>query len=370
METFGNKTKNAKKCFDCEICNFKCFAKNDWNRHIKTQKHINNSVKAYEITDVYEPNVNSNENIITQESNSNDVSVSSINGDKYVISNNYKCEICQFFCVNKSDWMRHINTKKHKTYIEQNKKEIFTCMNCQKEYYSRNGLWKHKQKCKIVNNNIKENITPELVLELIKNNNEFKNIIMEQNSTINNLVTNGIITNNNITNNNITNNNNKTFNLQVFLNETCKDAMNISDFVNSIQLQLSDFERMGEVGYAQGISDIITSNLQALDITQRPVHCTDKKRETMYVKDQDQWIKDDENKTKIKKMIKRIENKNIQIIPQFQKKYPNYANPKSHESDKYHKTIIEVMGGPGGSEGKEGKIIRNISKVTTIREKE
>ena len=134
--------------------------------------------------------------------------------------------------------------------------------------------------------------------------------------------------------------------------------------------ELSDFERMGEVGYAQGISDIITSNLQALDITQRPVHCTDKKRETMYVKDQDKWMKEDENKSKIKKMIKRIENKNIQIIPQFQKKYPNYSNPKSHESDKYHKTIIEVMGGVGGSEGKEGKIIRNISKVTTIREKE
>ena len=146
--------------------------------------------------------------------------------------------------------------------------------------------------------------------------------------------------------------------------------MNINDFVDSIKLQLSDFERIGEVGYAQGISDIITSNLQALDITQRPVHCTDKKRETMYVKDQDQWTKEDENKSKIKKMIKRIENKNIQNISQFQKKYPNYANPKSHESDKYHKTIIEVMGGAGGSEGKEGKIIRNISKVTTVREKE
>ena len=251
---------------------------------------------------------------------------------------------------------------------------------------SRNGLWKHKLKCKStynnhqyneqtpetthISNNI-NNITPEIILELIKNNTElihensdFKNIIIEQNNTINNLVKNGTNNNNHI------NSHNKTFNLQVFLNETCKDAMNINDFVNSIQLQLADFERMGEVGYAQGISDIITSNLQALDITQRPVHCTDKKRETMYVKDQDQWTKEDENKSKIKKMIKRIENKNIQIIPQFQKKYPNYANPKSHESDKYHKTIIEVMGGPGGSEGKEGKIIRNISKVTTIREKE
>ena len=142
--------------------------------------------------------------------------------------------------------------------------------------------------------------------------------------------------------------------------------MNISDFVNSIQLQLSDFERMGEVGYAQGISDIITTNLKALDITQRPVHCTDKKRETMYVKDQDEWKKEEDDKPKIRQMIKYIENKNIKAIPQFQKKYPNFSNSKSHESDKYHKTIIEAMGGMGGSEGKEEKIIRNISKHVTI----
>ena len=239
---------------------------------------------------------------------------------------------------------------------------------CGKTYLHKQSLWRHKTKCHgntILANSIPcntntiytENDTKmdkdELIIQLLKQNSELLEIM--KNGT------------NNTTH---VNSHNKTFNLQVFLNETCKDAMNINDFVDSIKLQLSDFERMGEVGYAQGISDIITFNLQALDITQRPVHCTDKKRETMYVKDQDQWMKEDDNKSKIKKMIKRIENKNIQIIPQFQKKYPNYANPKSHESDKYHKTIIEVMGGAGGSEGKEGKIIRNISKVTTVREKE
>ena len=307
----------------------------------------------------------------------------------------YYCELCDYKCCKKYNWTKHLNTRKHLLATNSNTPSMisgnhvsFTCNNCNKEYKDRTGLWRHKKKCesnyKFTNDIISKSepihenntsITPEMILELIKNNSDlinensdFKHIIMEQNNTINNLVKNGI-TNNYITHNN-NNSHNKTFNLQVFLNETCKDAMNINDFVDSIKLQLSDFERMGEVGYAQGISDIITSNLQALDITQRPVHCTDKKRETMYVKDQDQWTKEDENKSKIKKMIKRIENKNIQIIPQFQKKYPNYANPKSHESDKYHKTIIEVMGGVGGSEGKEGKIIRNISKVTTIREKE
>jgi len=303
----------------------------------------------------------------------------------------YECNLCDYTSSRKYNYNRHLlkcksNNNTHgdikETTDEQNEQQSkYTCNICNKIYMSRNGLWKHKIKCKStynnhqyneqtpetthISNNI-NNITPEMILELIKNNTElihensdFKNIIIEQNNTINNLVKNG-------TNNNHINSHNKTFNLQVFLNETCKDAMNINDFVNSIQLQLADFERMGEVGYAQGISDIITNHLNALDVTQRPVHCTDKKRETMYVKEDNQWIKEDENKTKIKKMIKRIENKNIQIIPHFQKKYPNHANPKSHESDKYHKTIIEVMGGMGGSEGKQDKIIRNITKHTTI----
>jgi Txe/YoeB family toxin of Txe-Axe toxin-antitoxin module len=299
-----------------------------------------------------------------------------LNDSKKVLEE-YNCDVCDYTTSVKSNFTKHLLTGKH-LYKSDTKKVSkhhtkYNCI-CGKSFKYDSGYYRHKKMChsnkdkKYTENNV--NITPELVIELIKNNNEFKNIIveqnttiMEQNNTINNLVKNGI---NNTTNNNITNNNNKTFNLQVFLNETCKDAMNISDFVNSIQLGLSDFERIGEVGYAQGISDIITSNLKALDITQRPVHCTDKKREIMYVKDQDVWEKEDENKTKIKKMIKRIENKNIQAIPQFQKKYPNFSNSKSRESDKFHKTIIEAMGGPGGSEGKEGKIIRNISKHVTI----
>jgi hypothetical protein len=293
----------------------------------------------------------------------------------------FECKICDVICYKKYSWKRHLTTRKHLdatngNIISTKRADIFKCNNCNKEYKDRTGLWRHKKKCEsnntLINNTFSENNIHELIKYLMKENSDLKTMMAEQHTNIiehNSEILKAIQNGTHVTNNNI-NSHNKTFNLQVFLNETCKDAMNINDFVDSIKLQLSDFERIGEVGYAQGISDIITSNLQALDITQRPVHCTDKKRETMYVKDQDQWMKEDDNKSKIKKMIKRIENKNIQIIPQFQKKYPNYANPKSHESDKYHKTIIEVMGGPGGSEGKEGKIIRNISKVTTIREKE
>ena len=298
----------------------------------------------------------------------------------------YYCEKCHYRCCKKYNWEKHISTSKHVQVTEvtpcgeekwqknsKQLKKIFSCNICNKKYMSRNGLWKHKMKCKTNTEIIEDNITTiddnrvsysndnkmdkdELILRLLK-----------QNSELLELMKNGT---NNCNNTTHVNSHNKTFNLQVFLNETCKDAMNIMDFVDSIKLQLSDLERIGEIGYAQGISDIITSNLQALDVTQRPVHCTDKKRETMYIKHDNEWTKEDDNKTTIRKMIKNIENKNIQVLPQFRKKYPNYADPKSRDSDKYNKTIIEAMGGIGGSESKENKIIRNISKVTMVREKE
>ena len=295
---------------------------------------------------------------------------------------NFFCNICNYNTIRKSSYDKHLLTAKHKwkqmetkscEYLEKVAKK-YSCDKCQKTFSNHSGLWKHNKNYICTNNTVKSqynieqqtyinnnmNITPELVLELIKNNNELTN-------TINNLVKNGITNNtNNITNNS----HNNTFNLQIFLNETCKDAMNIMDFVDSIKLQLSDLERIGEIGYTQGISDIITTNLQALDVTQRPVHCTDKKREIIYVKDENQWIKEENSKPKIRKMIKHIENKNIQVLPQFREKYPNYADPHSHDSDKYNKTIIEAMGGIGDNETKENKIIRNISKVITVREKE
>jgi hypothetical protein len=160
---------------------------------------------------------------------------------------------------------------------------------------------------------------------------------------------------------------NKTFNLQFFLNETCKDAMNIMDFVDSIKLQLTDLERFGEVGYVEGLSNIITTNLKALDVTQRPVHCTDRKRETIYIKDENKWEKEDDNKSKLRTAIKRIANKNIKLLPQYREKYPGCQYAESRHSDKYNKTVVEAMGGAGNNDiEKEDKIIHNISKNVVI----
>jgi hypothetical protein len=196
----------------------------------------------------------------------------------------------------------------------------------------------------------------------MKENKEIKEMILE---IVKNGITNNTNTNTNNSHNNTTNSHNKAFNLNFFLNETCKNAMNITDFVDSIKLQLTDLMEVGELGYVEGISKIIVKNLNNLDETIRPVHCTDKKRETMYVKDQGEWTKEDDNKSKLKKAINKIADKNIRLLPQFREKYPEYNNSASKMSDKYEKMVIEVM---ETDNDKKEKIIKNISKATTIKD--
>ena len=284
----------------------------------------------------------------------------------------YYCNKCDYYANKKCNFEKHINTKKHlvtPSDASNTVQQIYTCNNCEKIYHSRNGLWIHNKKClkNITETNSENNniITTELILELIKDNKDMKSIIMEQNNTITTLVKNGITSNSHNTTN--TNSHNKTFNLQFFLNETCKDAMNIMDFVDSIKLQLSDLENVGKLGYVEGISNIITSNLKALDITQRPIHCADKKRETMYIKDEDKWEKEDDTKKKIRKAIKRVATKNQRLIPQFKEAHPDCLKSASKFSDQYNKIVVESMGGSGDNDiEKEDKIIRNISKQVTI----
>jgi hypothetical protein len=171
----------------------------------------------------------------------------------------------------------------------------------------------------------------------------------------------------NIINSNNVNSNNKTFNLQVFLNETCKDAMNISDFVESVKLQISDLENVGKVGYIEGISNIIIKNLNALEVEKRPVHCADQKREVMYVKEDNIWEKEDETKQKIRKAIRAIAHKNICMLKAFREKYPDCQEYDSKKSSQYNKIVIEAMGGKGDDDyEKDSKIIKKIAKVVGI----
>jgi len=306
------------------------------------------------------------------------------------------CNICEIKTNNKKDYDKHLLTSKHNKLTNVNKElteksqnktihELFVCENCSKEYKSRVGLWKHKKTCMLNSDNGESendnqnqvkctyDITDkdQLILMLIKQNSaliketsDFKNLMVEQQNIMMKVLENG--THNTSSTINNTNSHNKAFNLNLFLNETCKDAMNINDFVESIKLQVSDLENVGEVGFVEGISNIIVKNLNALDITQRPIHCTDKKRETIYIKDENIWEKD-EDQSKMRKAIKKVVTKNMRLIPKFREKYPDYNKSSSKTSDRYNKLIIESMGGSGDNDAeKEDKIIRNIVKNVVV----
>ena len=267
------------------------------------------------------------------------------------VAKNYYCEKCDYKCSKLYNWNKHINTAKHNQeifgndFVAESGKKVakkYSCQKCEKYFHTNAGLWKHNNKClggEQQNNNNNNEISQETILSILKQNSELQHMLIEQNKTIIELSKNNSITYNN------NNSNNKTFNLQLFLNETCKDAMNIMDFVDSIKLQLSDLERVGELGYVEGISNIIVKNLKELDITQRPVHCTDKKRDTLYIKDENKWEKDEEKK-KMHKVIKKVADKNARLLPKFKEAHPDCNKSASRFSDQYNKIIVESMGGP------------------------
>jgi len=282
-------------------------------------------------------------------------------------SKRFCCMFCNYKSCRKSQYDRHLATDKHKKMendskmivndsdlVPKSSTNIFTC-ECGKAYKYDSGYYRHKKQCNGKDKqSSKESHDKEVIMLLIKENSELKHMMMK-------VIENGTY---NTTNNN---SHNKTFNLQFFLNETCKDAMNIMDFVDSINLQLTDLENVGKLGYVEGISNIIIKNLKDLDITERPIHCTDKKREILYVKDDDKWEKEDEEKKKIKRVIKKVANKNIMLLQNFKEAHPDCIKSSSKFSDQYDKIIIESMGGSGDNDlEKEEKIIQRISKNVTI----
>jgi hypothetical protein len=247
-----------------------------------------------------------------------------------------------------------------------------TC-NCGKKYKYRQGLWKHQQICNITEKEETDELQETCELQEtgeLQEMKEFMKYLMKENTEMKSMIVKVIENGTNNTTNNInnihTNSHNKSFNLNFFLNETCKDAMNITDFVDSIKLQLSDLEGVGELGYVEGISNIIVKNLKQLDITQRPLHCTDKKRETIYIKDEDKWEKDDE-KEKMHKIVRKVANKNARMLPKFKEAHPDCNKAVSKYSDAYNKIIVESMGGSGDNNfEKEEKIIKKVAKEVMV----
>jgi hypothetical protein len=350
------RRKNAEKK-SCENCDFVCSKQSDLERHVMTLKHIGVSEKRQKTP------------------------------------KKRRCESCDFECSKESEWQRHILTLKHIGVQKTQKnaeKNANACMVCNKIYKFSSGLWKHSKVCVNKNNdNINVNLTindnnevsnnadiklyennnnendvsfKSLILEIIKNNTE----LQKQNSELQKQLLDVCKNSNNTINSNNINSNNKTFNLQFFLNEQCKDAMNISDFVNSFDLQLDDLESVGTLGYVEGITKQFLDKLNGMDIYKRPMHCSDAKRETIYIKDENKWEKEERGTPKLRKAIKTVSFNNLKLVVNWTDTYPESKNIESRLNDKYLKLVKQTTGGNGELSDNEDKIIRRIAKEIII----
>lgn len=277
----------------------------------------------------------------------------------------FYCQKCDYKCSYLCDWTRHQSTRKHTishsgNFLEtqKNEKNEWYFCECGKRYTSKSGIWKHKKKCSVtkMSDFVMPKITTEMFYDVLKQNNELQQKIIELASE---------------KTTNISNCNNKTFNLQLFLNDTCKDALNISDFVNQINLTIADLEETGKLGYVDGISRVVLNNLNNINFTQRPIHCSDSKREILYIKDDGKWQKEDDGKPILTKAIKQIACKNIKQISEWQKLHPNFSDPESKYNDKYMQIVINSMSGSSKEESDKNyeKIVKNIVKESIIDKK-
>ena len=302
----------------------------------------------------------------------------------------YFCESCDFICCKKSNYDKHILTSKHKfrtnlnDFSPKNAEKIYLCNSCNKTYKARNSLWYHQKKCldnfeKVEEQKIqletdepyvtddkkqKQGSTDALIQYLMKENAEFKQLLIDQNKQMMELAKN--------TGSNNTTNSHNNFNLNVFLNETCKNAINIMDFVNQLQVGVKELEETGRLGFTDGISKIFIDGLTQLDINNRPVHCSDFKREILYIKSDDQWNKESDDKPILTNAIKHVACKNMKQISEWTKANPEYNNSSSKQNDKYLQIVYEAMSGTTEEECKKNynKIIKNIVKQSVIDKKE
>ena len=333
----------------------------------------------------------------------------------------YYCINCDFVTCKKTDYTIHLSTDKHKLSLggtleeiegktKKTKKTNYACeCICGNKYTSQSGRWKHRKKCSLYKdytilhnktasenkdedydgdtsydaidyelcqelsdenikavvskkNNIQE--LTSLVLTLVQQNKDLTNQIIELSKSHNTSVNNGTINNMNAS----TNNSHNKFNLNVFLNETCKDALNMSDFIESLQITVNDLEETGRLGYASGISRIFINGLKNLQENFRPIHCSDLKREVLYIKNNNEWVKDTEDNKYITLAIKEITSKNIKQIFEWQKLHPEYNNPESKQNDKYQHILMNAMSGSSKEEANNNysKIIKNLAKEVVI----
>ena len=389
METKTDEEKLSK--FFCENCDYTTHRKCDYVKHMSTRKHLENCLET--------------------------------NGDKKEFCDLllYECVKCNYTTNFKVNYERHLTTEKHKKNFYEKKKEPkeeikHICSLCNKEYMNYRSLWKHKKTCvskqqdtitttSEVNGNIeilqntfvtgnvisKEIFTPQLFMEVLKQSKELQEVLVEQNKELQNKLLekenkllekeNQLLEQNKeyhkeiieltkkqTTNINTQNNTNQQFNLQFFLNETCKDAMNIVDFVNSLKLTTDDFETTGKLGFIDGISRIFIKELKKLETEKLPIHCTDLKRETVYIKDNNIWEKENNEKQKLKWTIDKIAQLNLNQLQNWQEKYPVCRENNTKENQHFFKLAAVALGGRGKDEEDKyrDKIMKNVLKEVVL----
>jgi hypothetical protein len=307
------------------------------------------------------------------------------------VASKYYCVNCNYNTSKTSSYNKHLMTAKHKklTEVNESKQQVskscseIKCEKCNKIYNSRVGLWKHKKKCsqKPFENSltITDITNPSIIMNLIKENQEFKSLLIEQqkmqleqqkeNKELMNKVIELSREPRIINNGTMTQNNNNKFNLQVFLNDTCKDAITLQQFIENIQISLEDLENVGRNGYLKGISDIFINELNTLDVTKRPIHCTDLKREVIYLKEEDTWNKDDKDNTKLKNAIRTVEDKNWNKIPEWQRENPAVIHSDTPEYIMRDK-IMRNIADHDNVEKMRNKIIKVLAKETHVDKSE
>jgi len=303
----------------------------------------------------------------------------------------FECKLCRYKTNSNKDYAKHQTTQKHKNAVANPERALqvventnaFPCVYCNKLFRNRVTLWRHRPKCDKKINVIEEvkpepeqNLSNEFMMKMLKQNEEIHKSILEQQKVFieqsNKLIEisskpSTTLIQNNLTTNNTTNNNNS-FNLNVFLNEQCKDAISITDFVDSLNLNVSDLEATGKLGYVLGISRIFINKLKELDIYERPLHCTDYKRETVYIKNQDSWEKDNQEKTKLRHLVSRIARKNLEQLPAWQQENPDYVTLDTPENNEFLKISLSSLGGYSNEEENKhvDKIMRNVLKEVVV----
>ena len=310
----------------------------------------------------------------------------------------FVCEVCDYNTCIKTNYDKHLLTRKHTmTTSGLPKSNPDIVCECGKSFSCRQNIYRHKKKCtatplpepiQLIPSPIpsqhasSEDMQMTLILELVKQNQEFKNLLiqqssqmMDQNKTMIEVAKSSHINNNNnnntINNTTMSNSHNKTFNLNFFLNETCKDAMNMKDFIKSLEMSFSELEKMGEIGFAEGMSRLFVDRLNKLDITKRPIHCSDIKREIIHIKDDNKWERDNANLDRLRKIIKQLTIKNILRVDDWKKANAGCTEYNSRKNGQYLKMHIQALGPVDDDEVKRdfGKIIRRVAETTAIDKK-